>query len=242
MTSGVYKLTFGQDSIYIGRSQNIESRFKSHISDIKLGKSSKKLIHAYEKFGVPKLTILIEEPNLSLQKDLEVQYISKLDTINNGLNTTSGGEDILYGELNANSKYTNAQIYSVLKLLAYSKDMTLLSISESTDVSLPVVKDISAGTKHLWLSVEYPLEYSTMLDNKKYRHDRSLANLTDKHRFQSTFDKYPKLVSPTGEVIDISESLSRFAQSNGLQIGNLSSVLHGKRKSHKGWKLYNKEE
>lgn len=238
MTSGVYKLTFGQDNIYIGRSLNIENRFKSHISDINLGKSSKKLIEAYQKFGIPKLTIIIEEPNLTLQKSLEMEYISKLDTINNGLNTTNGGEDILYGELNTNSKYCNAQIYSVLKLLAYSKDVTLFTISEETKVSLSVVKDISASTKHLWLSLEYPLEYTMMLDNKKHRRGRSLANLTDKHRFQSTLDKYPKLVSPIGDIVEISDSLSKFAEINKLQIGNLSSVIHGRRKSHKGWKLY----
>jgi hypothetical protein len=236
MTSGVYKLTFG-DKVYIGRSSNIEHRFTAHISDIKLEKSSKKLINAYKEHGLPFLEIIINEPDLAKQKELEIEFINKFNSVTEGLNTTYGGEDILYGELNVNSKHTNLQIYEVLKHLAYSKDMTLLQISENTKVTLPVVRDISAGKSHIWLSIEYPLEYSIMVENKEYRIKRKLLNLTDKHRFKSNLDNYPKLISPTGQIVEIQGSLSSFANLNNLQIANLSSVLHGKRKSHKGWKL-----
>lgn len=236
MTSGIYKLTFG-DKIYIGRSSNIEHRLTAHISEIKLEKSSKKLIAAYKEHGLPSIEILVNESNLAKQKELEIEFINKFNSVIDGLNTTYGGEDILYGELNPSSKHTNIQIYEVLKYLSYSKDMTLLQISEITGVSLSVVRGISAGNRHLWLSVEYPIEYATMVENKEYRAKRSLSNLTDKHRFKSNLDKYPKLISPIGEIIEIEGSLSNFATSNNLQIGNLSSVLHGRRKSHKGWKL-----
>lgn len=236
MTSGVYKLTFGNKT-YIGRSQNIEQRFRSHISDMKNGKSSKKLLKAYLEYGEPELVIIEEETDLKKQKALEISYIKECDTLTNGLNTTEGGEDITYGELNSASKYSNKQIYEVLKLLAYSKEMTLLEISEKCDVSINVVKDISAGTKHLWLSTEYALEYALMLENKVYRQNRSLSNLTDKHQFKSNLAEYPKLLSPTGEIVIITTTLSKFASDNQLQVGNLSSLLHGRRKSHKGWAL-----
>lgn len=237
MTAGIYKLIFSNNKIYVGRSSNIELRFKAHLSDMKLGKASKKLLDAFNNFGEPRLEILQEENNLETQKKLEIEYIFKLKSLTNGLNSTFGGEDILYGELNARAKHTNEQIYFVLKLLAYSKESTLLDISKNTGVSLSVVRDISAGNRHLWLSVEYPLEYSIMIENKDNRLARSLANLTDIHRFKSKFEIYPKLISPNGEIIEITGSLSKFAKDNGLQIGNLSSVIHGRRKSHKGWTL-----
>jgi hypothetical protein len=237
VTAGIYKLTFG-DKVYIGRSLDIEHRFNGHISDIKLGKSSRKLISAYAKYGVPTLSILEECTSLEMQKSLEKEYILKLDTLTNGLNTTPGGEDICYGELNANCKYTNEQLYEVLKMLAYSKEMTLSSISEATAVGINTIRDISAGTKHIWLSCEYPIEYQLFLDNKPFRHSRSLSNLTDKFRFKSKLETYPDLVSPTGEVISINGSLSAFAKEHSLQLGNLSRVINGIRNSHKGWKLH----
>jgi len=236
MTSGVYKLLF-DDKAYIGRSQNIEQRFTGHISDIKLGKSSKKLISAYETYGGPSLTILVVEPNLSLQKVLEVEYIKALDTVNNGLNTTYGGEDILFGELNANSKYSNAQIHKVLTLLAQNKDLTIKEISLVTGVSVAVIKDISAQKRHILLSIEYPEEYAMMVANKEHRLKRSISNLTDTHQFKSTLNKFPTLLSPNGSIVDIEGSLSSFALKNNLQVGNLSSLIHGRRKSHKGWRI-----
>jgi hypothetical protein len=240
MTAGVYKLIFGTE-VYIGRSSNIEQRYKGHISDISLKKSSKKLINAYQKYGRPKLEILEEEVSLDRQKVLEVEYIENLDTFNNGLNSTLGGEDILYGELNAACKYTNSQIYSVLHELAYSLNKPLEDISIETGVGINTVKEISAGTKHLWLASEYPEEYTLLLSNKPYRKERSLANLTDKFRFKPKLAEYPKVLSPSKEVFSIDGSLSAFAKEHGLQIGNLSSVINGRRKSHKGWELYKGE-
>lgn len=237
MTSGVYKLTFGNDEIYIGRSTNIEQRYKAHLSDMRLGKSSKKILAAYRKHGAPLLYILCIESDLDKQKQLEIDFIKENNSINCGLNTTLGGEDVMYGELNTGSKYSNIQIYQVLQLLANNIDLTLQEISDKTEISISVVKDISAGTRHTWLASEYPEEYSKMISNKEYRHTRSLANLTDKHRFKSTFEVYPKLISPNGLLVEISGSLSKFAKEHGLQLGNLSSLLHNKRKSHKGWKL-----
>ena len=46
------------------------------------------------------------------------------------------------------------------------------------------------------------------------------------------------LVSPTGEVIH-GRNLRRFAEENNLHQGHLTSLLNGKRKSHKGYTRYN---
>lgn len=236
MTSGVYKLSFGT-LVYIGRSSNIEQRYRAHVSDIQLGKSSSKLCSAYVQYGLPKLEILHVEEDFAKQKELEVYYIRHFNSYVNGLNSTEGGEDILYGELNHACKYTNNQLMEVLRLLANNPEMLLKDISSISGVHMNTVREVSAGTKHLWLSLEYPDLYAKHIANKPNRKSRSLANLTDKFRFKSKLEVLPTLISPSGEEVNIDTSISEFARKHGLQVGNLSSVLNGSRKTHKGWKL-----
>ena len=48
---------------------------------------------------------------------------------------------------------------------------------------------------------------------------------------------YPSLKSPDGYIHSNIKNLSKFCADNGLTPSNLSAVVHGKAKSHKGWKL-----
>lgn len=236
MTSGIYKLSFGP-KVYIGRSLNIEQRYRGHLSDIKAGKSSKKLINALAEYGEPKLEILCEEPDLTKQKTLEIEYIRNYNSYMDGLNSTIGGEDVMYGELNNACKYTNEQLKEVLTYLANKPHLLIEEISEITGVSRKTVAEVSAGAKHLWLKQDYPELHEKMLGNKHIRKEHSLSNLTDKFRFKPLLETLPVLISPEGLEYSISGSISEFARTHGLQLGNLSSVINGRRKSHKGWKL-----
>ena len=223
--------------VYIGRSLNIEQRYRGHLSDLRSGKSSKKLIEAYNKYGPPKLDIICEETDLEKQKLLEVEYIRDYNSYIEGLNSTLGGEDILCGELNNACKYTNAQLGTVLQYLANNPSMTLEEVSSITGVNKNTIAGVSAGTMHLWLKQEYSDLHSKMLGNKHIRREHSLANLTDEFRFKPLLNVLPTLVSPDGIEYNIVGSISEFARNNNLHLGNLSSVINGRRKSHKGWKL-----
>lgn len=59
MTSGIYKATFKDGSIYIGKSINIENRWKQHTDDMLKGRHTKKMQNAYNLYGLPKFQILI---------------------------------------------------------------------------------------------------------------------------------------------------------------------------------------
>lgn len=236
MTIGVYKLLFSNGAFYVGRSANIEKRFSTHKNDLKNNKGNKKLLSTYLEVGLPISCEILEECT-SIEESLlrEVYWIIKLDAINLGLNISPGGEDILQGELNPGSKYTNNQILSVLELIV--KGVSLKEISENLGISYNVVRDISAGSEHLWLKEQHPELYQLMLNQRNIRKENSLANLTDKFRFKSKLSKYPDLVSPTGEVFSIGDNLSSFANKHGLHLGNLSSLINGRRKSCQKWKL-----
>lgn len=53
MTSGIYKLTFTSGDTYIGKSINVENRYKQHLQSFVLGEAATKMQLAYSKFGTP---------------------------------------------------------------------------------------------------------------------------------------------------------------------------------------------
>lgn len=56
---GIYKLEFvGTLKVYVGKSLNIKKRYISHLSDMRCGSSSKKLLEAFRTYGEPTLSVL----------------------------------------------------------------------------------------------------------------------------------------------------------------------------------------
>ena len=59
MTKGIYKLEFSNtDKIYIGQSIHIETRFTTHLYELRSGSHSVKLQEAYNRYGEPTLSII----------------------------------------------------------------------------------------------------------------------------------------------------------------------------------------
>lgn len=238
MTIGIYKLEFTDGSFYIGRSVNIESRYKDHCSMLTRNASTCPLVQKkYNEVNILPTLSIVETTSIDNISDREVYWISALSATTKGLNVLPGGEDILVGDKHPMSKYSNTQIYQVLKLLASTTPIySHKEIEVETGVKATTVKDIVCGTSHTWLQEEYPDLYSAMLSVKSNRQKHnSLANLNPQANKKVL--EYPEVISPKGEVFKI-EHLSRFAEAHGLQASNLSHVLSGRRLHHKGWKLF----
>lgn len=236
MTSGIYRLNFPKENFYIGRSCNIESRIKGHKSDLKLGKHNSKMQEAYTTLGSFISYDIIEECPLDAQIAREIYWIKETEAVEFGLNKSTGGYDICVGEANSSSKYSNSEIIEAFLALVEFPNTPLQSISKSTGISINVIKSISNSSRHGWLKDTYPIEYEALLSNSYIRAQNSLNNLTDKYQFKKLLSEYPKIISPEGVLYTIN-TLGTFAKEHNLHEGNLSSVLNGRRKSHKGWKL-----
>lgn len=223
MTCGIYIMYFeNTDKVYIGQSRDIEKRISQHTLLFKNRTASKKLMEAIDTFGLPKIEILEECPESDLDF-LEEYYFKEFDSINNGFNTrssaTSGGINC-YGDKNGRSKYTNKQIINVLFALIDTPHIKYEEIADNTGVSRSMVVDIACGNSHKWLAREYPEEYLILT---KLLGKRSAL-------------KYGKIVSPEGQIFKV-EHLSNFCREHNLDTGNISKLLRGILKSHKGWKL-----
>lgn len=224
MTIGIYALYWAeQDLIYIGQSQNIESRYKEHT--YKMSKNTHtnyKVQDAYNKYGNPEL-VIIEKCSIGKLNELEVYWTNDFDSINNGLNIIEAGT-VGWGVNSNASKYTKWQILKVFSLL-YRTNLSQNSISTKIGISKSLINDISCGKSHLWLKYKYPVQYRLMLDsniNKRYR---------------SNSNNYT-LLSPANIKYTIDGSIRKFCRELGLDNSEISKLLRGKKSSYKGWTTF----
>lgn len=222
MTVGIYKISFkNTDKVYIGQSLNIETRWNSHLSELKNNKGSIKLQEAYRIYGIDKLQIILECDIAEL--DLaEKEAIEIYNSCENGFNSLPDARaPIMYGEQNPNALENNQKYIDVLKLLVQQNPtFSKKEISNITGVSIYIINHIAALESHTWLKEILPVEYKKLQNQKTIPFYRGT--------------QYPKLISPEGieyEVINITQ----FAKTHGLLQPKITEVMKGTRNHHKGW-------
>jgi group I intron endonuclease len=119
---GIYKITNPKNKIYIGKSKNIETRFKSYgklqhcYQQIKLYNSLKKYGPENHKFEI------IEECFMEQLNEREIYWINMFNSIKIGLNLTEGGDG---GKLSPSSE-EKRRLKSMKPILQYDLDGNFL--------------------------------------------------------------------------------------------------------------------
>lgn len=238
MTCGIYKLTFiGTNLLYIGKSLNIEARYKKHCSLLVGSKHyNKDITSMYVRYGLPELTILEETASdTSLMNSREVHWIACLNTYRKGLNRTVGGDGGGNGVDSENTRYTKEEILKVFTTIVNNPTMSLKDVTSLCNVSYSTVSNIATGARHVWLSMEYPEKYALMLSLVDSRNGYS-------HTAKARGIIYPPIISPEGIIYAQIDNVSKFAREQHINNSNLSEVLKGKRKTCQGWRLATSEE
>lgn len=233
MTIGIYSLYWeGQDKVYIGQSASIELRYKKHIQTLLILKHSNyKVQDYYNKFGVPKLSIL----EVCKEKDLdrlEVVWTDEFDSLDNGLNIITPGTTGGRGVTAAYSKYSKRQVLKVFAMILRS-NLTKKYIADRAKVKESFIGDITTGMSHSWLKDEYP-------DKFNY-----LKKINAENRFSHILEKRGKpkasFISPTGVIYKDIGNISDFARS--MKFNNVSSaskslnaVYNNTKSAYMGWK------
>lgn len=223
MTCGIYLLKFNNtDKVYIGQSMHIEDRYIKHKSAFNRKVAAPKLQQAFDMYGMPELEILVE-CNTTELNSAEKDAIEIYDSVNNGFNTlTEAGNPILFGDKVGTSRYTNEQYLTVLRLLVQpNPSLNKREIEKITGVSISTIRHIASLESHVWMKEVEPLLYS-ILEKRK----------AETPYIRGT--QYPKLVSPTGEVYEVTH-ITNFAKEHGLLQPKVTELLKGTRNMHKGW-------
>ena len=156
MNGKLYKLinTFN-DKVYIGITyRSLETRFKAHLSDAKLG-YTRPICKAINEIGSGKFSIILlgEYPQGELE-EAEITHIALYNSFNNGYNATLGG---IGGRLIEHDREEVYHLYNttrnareVARILGISKDTVLnivKDISPTTKVTNPLIKQVEFNGK-----------------------------------------------------------------------------------------------
>ena len=232
MTCGIYKLNFnGTDKVYIGKSVNIEYRFTGHLRSFKRGEASKKMRNAYEQYGTPTLSILLECKECDLNIN-EINLVKQYNAIDDGFNTHDPSLGIIFygrGDLNPRAKYSNAKIIECFDMLVDYPDMLFQEIADITGVPRGSISMIAHSGGHKWLAEYNPSKYAVLL--------ASIGNRkTSCKSAKNQGIEYPVLISPDSKCYNVT-NVREFAREHGLDQSALGRVLNKKAKTHKGWHL-----
>lgn len=199
MSYGIYSITNQiTGDKYIGQTKvSFEDRWKHHLNDLKRNiHDNDYLQKAWNKYGEDafefKAIHICDE--LDILNDLEVYYIKKYDSFNNGYNLTSGGDGfegkiseetrlkmIENAKISArnNSDYTENQIAKVKELLVNENYVGKLSkIAKITGVRENVISSVRALTS--WVDVKSELNEKIIeINDKETRNKNIIVDFID---------------------------------------------------------------
>jgi group I intron endonuclease len=154
---GIYKLTFPNNKIYIGQSNNIKRRMYEHKNKI----TRQPVSYAINKYGMPsELEVLEEfkEYDPKYWSEREKFFIQYYQSTNKdiGYNVLSGGPFTLVGINNPASKLTELQLQQIVTLLQENK-MSQKDIAKLFGVSDSTINDINMGKTYYNPNLFYPI-------------------------------------------------------------------------------------
>lgn len=170
MTIGIYKITnIVNGKIYIGKSQNIEKRFKAHINDLNRNcNHNPHFQNAWNKYGKDNFKFeIIHTLNIYNEEkisELEIYYISKYNSTdtNFGYNFQCGGQGAKLSErqkefIRENSKFKNASLTKEqvieIKLALYCL-MDRKELARMYNVDISVIKGIAEIRNYYYVCEE----------------------------------------------------------------------------------------
>jgi group I intron endonuclease len=156
--SGVYKIIFPNNKIYIGISNNIYRRMLEHNSDFRNNLPIEKAI---QKYGKITEFIILEEINPNdreLMREREKFWISAFNSNKKefGYNISEGGDGADIGSNNSQAKLTEEQYQQVYKDLIDNK-LSLQEIADKYEMHLSSLSKLNNGHTYFHSTVDYPI-------------------------------------------------------------------------------------
>lgn len=156
--SGVYKITFPNNKIYIGISNNIYRRMLEHNSDFRNGLPIERAI---QKYGKITEFVILEEINPNdreLMREREKFWISTFNSNKKefGYNISEGGDGADIGSNNSQAKLTEEQYQQVYKDLIDNK-LSLQEIADKYEMHLSSLSRLNNGHTYFHSTINYPI-------------------------------------------------------------------------------------
>ena len=159
---GIYKITNKiNGKCYIGQSNDIERRWREHKSAFDNPNASdyeSKKNRAFRKYGIENFDFqVLEEVSLEMLNDREIYWISYFNSVEDGYNTSYGGQGPnLKGENHSQAK-NNKEVVNRLKYMLEHSNISYDKLSEIFGISKAEISNINNGKNWVDENLIYPL-------------------------------------------------------------------------------------
>ena len=156
--SGIYKITFPNNKIYIGLSNNMYRRMLEHNTDFRNNLPIEKAIQKYGKITEFEILELIPSENRKLMIEREKYWINFYNSTdrNIGYNISIGGDGANLGSLNHEARFTEEEIQGIYQELLLS-DLSLTELAKKYSINLSSLSNINNGITYYHSSISYPI-------------------------------------------------------------------------------------
>lgn len=84
MASGIYRLTFSSGKYYVGKSLDLETRWKQHFNKFATGKAARPMQLEYDRCGLPQTEVIFEchKDHIDILEELLIEQLKGPDMLN----------------------------------------------------------------------------------------------------------------------------------------------------------------
>ena len=176
-TSGIYKITFDNNKIYIGRTNSLRRRMIEHAGKDVREHPELPISKAIKKHKIIDISILEEIPaeDIEKQKEREQYWIAKYNSFLDktvGYNSSMGGDGADFGIYNQSASIKSQNTLDKIIDLLLNTNLTYDEICEKIGISnRNIIRGINSGTHYYNDQLDYPLRKKdikrTELENKQ---------------------------------------------------------------------------
>jgi hypothetical protein len=124
MASGIYRLTFSSGKYYIGKSLDLETRWKQHFNKFATGKAARPMQLEYDRCGLPKTEVIFgcHKDHIDILEELLIEQFKGPDMLNTTYPVCDLTDEIAI-LINRSTELLRISTFEHLKMIHASQDL-----------------------------------------------------------------------------------------------------------------------
>lgn len=178
MASGIYRLTFSSGKYYIGKSLDLETRWKQHFNKFATGKAARPMQLEYDRCGLPQTEVIFgcHKDHIDILEELLIEQFKGPDMLNTTYPVCDLTDEVAI-LINKSAELLRVSTFEHLKMIHASQDLVN---------SAEFAKETAERALETYKSKGYIIDddYREMLALANKFKDRYFAHKTELQRLQ----------------------------------------------------------